>query len=165
MSNIKNLKKISVKELLGLTRTDDAKAIMADIVKKFGSKPLFRIKGNVTGYAEKKTQYGESFMLIGQFIAQNFETNEIFKSGRAYLPKSASEEIVGQFKSRSEAQNGVEFTADVFVVTDTASATGYSYDVRPIATVETLAWEAKAMQEMLALPAPEKTALKIAGKK
>lgn len=161
MSAIKKLKRISVKELLGFKRGDDGAAEIKKLLAN-GVEKIFRIKGSVTATTSKTTQYGESYALLGDFIAQNLLTGEIFESSKAYLPKSFTDDIVGAFKSRGDASSGVEFTAEVAIMTDTASGTGYSYDVTPIQTAEHQQWKAKAVMEFAALPAPEVKRLKAA---
>lgn len=155
MSNLKRLKKISVKELLGLSRKDDG----AEAIKKLiaeGHESIFRIKGDVTGYTTKATSLGESFALTGNFLAQSLISGEMFESSKAYLPKSFSEDIVANFANRQENAIGVGFTAEVLVLKDSSSATGYTYDVKNLETKENLAWKQQAMQEFMALPAPSK---------
>lgn len=153
---IKNVKRISIKELFSLKRADDGKKHMQSLVEA-GHDQIFTITGQVTGFTTKSTQYGESHALLGNFIARNDLTSEIFKSTRAYLPNSFTEEVVSKFQQRGDAESTIEFTAHVHVMEDSGSATGYSYDVRPVRTAENMAWEAQAMQSLTALPAPEKT--------
>jgi len=155
MSTIKTLKKISVKELFGLKRNDDGKAKMQELVKS-GHKEIFVISGRVTGFASKATQYGESFALLGQFLARNQINGDVFKATKCYLPKDFTENVIGTFQNRSDESGAIEFTANVSVVEDSSSATGYTYIVEPVTTAESMAWEAKAMQSLLAIPAPEK---------
>lgn len=155
MTTIKQLKKISVKELFGLGRGDNG----AENIKKLieaGHKKIFRITGNVTGFGKKQTQFGESYVLTGQFLAQNLVSNEIFKSSKAYMPKDFTETVIANFEQRGDMASSVEFTAEVSVMKDSSVATGYTYDVSGIETAESMAWEAQAVQRFLALPAPVK---------
>lgn len=163
MSQVKQLKKISVKELFGLKRGDDGAANIKKLIET-GHEKIFRISGYVTGVASKNTQYGESVALLGQFIAQNLVTGELFKSSKAYMTKDFAENVAGQFKSRSDQNNGIEFKAEVSVVKDSSVATGYSYVVNPIETEETKSWEQKQLSDFAALPAPKKL-VQITGKK
>lgn len=161
--SIKTLKKISVKELLGLKRGDSG----AEHIKKLleqGHEKIFRIKGNVTGYGTKSTSYGESSVLTGQFLAQNLIDGSIFQSSKAYMPKDFTETVISNFQQRGDAQNSVEFTAEVSVTKDSSSATGYSYLCTPIETEISRSWLENAVKEFTALPAP-KVQAKIAGKK
>lgn len=154
MTAIKTLKKISVKELFGLKRTDDGAANIKKLMEE-GHTKIFRIKGNVTGFTSKATNLGESFGLTGQFLAHNLVTNELFKSSKCYLPKDFTETIISNFKNRGDAATGVEFTAEISVVKDSSSASGYTYICEPIQTADTVAWEERAVKEFTSLPAPQ----------
>ena len=155
---ITTLKKISVKELLGLKRGDSGAKHIQKLLESGVSK-LYRIKGNVTGYGTKTTQYGESFVLTGQFIAQSLVDGKIFKASKAYLPKDFTETIIAEFKNRGNVENGLEFTAEVSACEDSSVATGYSYTVEPVETEISRSFEEKAIKEFSALPAPKQLKL------
>lgn len=153
MTAIKTLKRISVKELLGLKRADSGKEKIQELLKQ-GITNVFTITGRVTGFASKATQYGENFALIGEFLARNDINGELHKSTKAYLPKDFTENVIAQFQNREANSSAVEFSAHVKILEDSASATGYTYIVEPIETIETMAWQQQAMKTLLALPAP-----------
>lgn len=150
---VTTLKKISVKELMGLKRGDNGAEHMKKLLDA-GHKNIFRIKGNVTGFGSKSTQYGESIVLTGQFLAQSLVDNKLYKASKAYMPKDFTETVIANFQNRGEANNSVEFTAQVSIVKDTSAGTGYTYIVEPIETEITRSWEENAMKEFSALPAP-----------
>lgn len=162
--SITTLKKISVKELLGLKRTDSGSEAMKKLLDA-GHIKIFRIKGNVTGYGTKNTQFGESMVLTGQFIAQNLVDGKLFKASKAYMPKDFTETVISNFNNRGDAANGLEFTAEVSVIKDSSAGTGYTYIVEPVETEVTRSFEAQALKEFNALPAPAEVKKLANGKK
>ena len=165
MTEPKLLKKITIKEITGMGRdktVDDVKRSRLEQAKN--NTELAVIAGKVTGYGGKATQYGESLFLIGSFIAQNRMTGEVFKSGKCYLPKDATENLVAMFQGRTVNDQYIKFQLSVTVVED-SSATGYTYICQPTRTAESVTEEAEMLASIAALPAPKPQAKLASNKK
>lgn len=151
MSKITALKKITIKDVCGVERGEDVKEFMRQEAERGGE--LIAIAGEVTGYGGKATQFGESFFLIGLFVAQNRKTGEVFKSSKVYLPKDVTENIMSAFISRKTDEQSVKFQLSVSVVKDKSSAVGYAYLCEPIRTPEAVSREQELLASFDALPA------------
>ena len=156
----RTLKKITLKDILGIERGADVKAIMLEHAAK--ETELAAIAGDVRGYGGKTTQFGESLFLVGDFVAQNRVTGEVFKSQRAYLPKDATEAVVARFNSRKGDDEYVNFTLIVKVIKD-KSAMGFTYVCEPVRDARSVTREAELLATFAALPAPKE--VKVIAKK
>lgn len=156
MSEPKSVKKITIKEIIGLTgvATDEVKAHMLDLAKQGGSAAeLAAIAGEVQGYGAKASQYGESFFLTGNFVSLNRQTGEILESNKLYLPKDTTENVMAEYKNRTESTDLVSIKLIIRVILDKASSTGYSYVCKPIETPELINKKAKLVALLSNLPA------------
>jgi len=155
MASAKRLKKLTTKDIMGLNTkpTHEVKAELIKIAESDNSR-LYHMKGEVTAYGGKHTQYGESFFFVGSFAAQNLQTGEIFSAGKVYLPKDVTEDLIAAFKSRSD-DSAISFDLVVGVIPDAKQ--GYNYVSEPVRSPEAVDREA----EMIASFKP----LQIAGPK
>lgn len=153
-------KTLKIKEMLGIDRGIDVKQHLTELAKK--SPDLIALAGDVRGINEISTQYGKSFKLIGDFVAENLETGECFEAGAAFLPKDAAEQLKAKFDARV-AQGGddepyVNFACVISVVPDKAQGFMYitkpAYDPRAITRKSELRDALKSAVK--ALPAPDK---------
>lgn len=165
MSNAILLKKITLKEICELKRDMPKEKVVEFFqAKAEQNAEIAVIAGEMTGYGGRTTQFGESVFLTGLFFAQNRETGQMYKAGKVYLPKDATENLVSMFQQRDQADKYIRFQLSVRVVEDSGN-TGYTYVTEPVRTPESINREAELMSTFAALPAPEKKALKVAGKK
>jgi hypothetical protein len=106
-----------------------------------GSKPklidnkktdLCSIAGIASSLKTTPTNFGESTCFIGEFIAVNLQTGEVFKSNRAYFPKLIEEEMTGPVN----AKENVEFAFRLSILPDEKSNTGYVYYNEPVHKIQ-----------------------------
>lgn len=95
---------------------------------------LYRIAGTVKLYDKVDSPFGESLRLIGDFIAVNAKTGEVFRSNRAFLPGIMTDGIVAHISGNAN----VEFSFEVSIIPDenVKSATGYCYSFEPLLDVK-----------------------------
>ena len=153
-SNVEQVKKITLKEVLGLKTTDDARKLYMDAAK--GKKPVVRIGGDVSGTGTKHTQYGESIVLYGTFVAANLLTGEIFESSKCYLPTESAEQIRDAFAARRDEYASIGFDFVFSVVESSKSGTGYTFMASTEKTPEQISRRAELLGKFKALPAPKK---------
>lgn len=147
-------RKLSAKEIVG-----DVKKIFKEADPKAKKIPLFKIGGFVNRYDPVETNYGTAIRFIGDFVAVNQTSGEMFRSNRLFLPSIMTDEMTAHLaaaKKRDEDAS-VEFGFDVSIIPDEKSATGYVYMAEPVVKVQ----ESDAISALAAklgvkaLPAPE----------
>jgi hypothetical protein len=97
-------------------------------------KKLARFYGIATGVKTGESAMGPWTALLGSFRGINFDTGEMFQSGKCFLPNVALNMITPQLL-KSENQ-GVSFAFDISVRRDETSATKYIYTADPIMDAE-----------------------------
>jgi hypothetical protein len=166
MSDAILLKKITLKAVSELGRDVSTGEVTAYFLAKAkAGTELLAVAGEMTGYGLKKSQFGDSFFLTGIFFALNRETGKLYKAGKIYLPKDATENIVAKFEARTQQDEFVKFQLTVKVVEDKSSSTGYSYVCEPIRSPESIHREAELIGALAALPAPKPQAKLASNKK
>lgn len=155
-SKITTLRKITVKEVMGVTATGkDVTAAYLKLSDEVDGKPLMKVAGDVTAYGSKVTAMNESIFLLGMFLAQNMVTGKMFRSTKAYLPRDATENLVSTFTSQKDNdRHPVSFIYNISV--QEHAKTGHTIISEPEQTIETVNREAEMMQIFKALPPPKK---------
>lgn len=159
MSEAKLLKKITSKEIMGVTGKDNVAKEQWVKLAKAGGEKLFVIAGDVKTYGFKHTSYGDAYFFLGVFVARNNLTGQVFKSSKVYLPsKSDIENVLAEFKTQRESDPTavVSFNMMYSVVEDAAQ--GYTFISESAQTPEHVTREAELLGAMKALPAPKKAA-------
>lgn len=134
------VRKISTKTVLG-----KKPAVPAD------DKPhwLFQVVGIANDKTTGETDKGPWIALLGAFQATNYETGEIYRSGRAFLPNVALDLVLGQLGAKDV--QSVQFAFRIGVRADETSVTGYVYIAEPVINVT----ENDPLEALLAkLPGP-----------
>ena len=115
---------------------------------------LVKIAGVSTEAKVGQTDRGEYTALLGEFIAQNLLTGEMFQAGKCILPSFLSEQLAAALR----ASTSVEFAMMIGAKADKTAVTGYTYTARPLVNAQPTA----RLQALLdasgiapALPAPE----------
>lgn len=126
-TQIKLVSKLSMKSIFGNPRT----ALPAN--DKETSGPLVRIVGTVGSVKSGESNFGEWLAFIGQFQAVNLKTNEVFRSGKMFLPTVAQDMLLGAVQSVDSS--GVEFAFDIGIMRDDEAQVGYQYVVVPLLEV------------------------------
>ena len=127
-----------------------------------GELPIMRVVGIATGTDAGTSQYGDWEALKGEFKATSTDGKEYF-SGIAFLPGAGHALVAG--KLGGDGMLGVEFVFDFVAVADgpndRASATGYTYSVRPVveqaaeSRLGKLINQVKALEDKSKEPAPK----------
>jgi hypothetical protein len=157
-------RKLSSKDIVG----EDTRLLWKRKVKEsaaegkiFNRIDLYKIGGVVARFDEVPSPYGESCRLIGDFVAINTMSGEVFRSNRAFLPAIMADTLVSAV-SQADKGSVVQFGYQVSIIEDVKSATGYVYTFEPLL-------EANESNQMLKiaevigataermLPAPEET--------
>lgn len=114
------VKKISVKTVFG--NID---------VRKLSDSPIaiMRIIGVATKIKSGESEFGQWTAFLGQFKATNLQTNEVFASGKCFLPPQASEILEGQF---DDEHSRIEFAFDISAKYSEDSTVKYEYIVEPL---------------------------------
>jgi len=108
------LRKISPKTC-GVPRKKDLEALVEKDKKK--NLPIMRVYGIIRSTTEKKTEIGTSHRLNGDIEAINMLTGEVFRSGFAYLPGIAEQqvcEMIWSAKDKDEKAS-VKFAIDLTI--------------------------------------------------
>lgn len=152
-------RKLSSKEIMG----GDIKKmfILATAEGVKSGKPLtrfdlYRVGGVVKRCESVETNFGDSTRLIGDFLAVNKQTGEMFRSNRLFLPSIISEEMEAAVDPSTKSQ--VEFAFDIYIIPDDKSATGYVYMAEPVVKAresDAMAQLAGKMGITLGLPEPK----------
>lgn len=90
---------------------------------------LYKITGISSMWDEVPSPYGETQRLIGDFIAVNLKTGEVFRSNRCFLPGIMKDSIVAAINSAAKG-DAVQFAFLVSVTDDSdnvKNAVGYVY--------------------------------------
>lgn len=114
---------------------------------------LLKVAGVTTEAKTGQTDKGEYTRLLGEFIAQNLLTGEVFQSGQCILPSFLSEQLAAALK----ASDSVEFALLIGARADKTSVTGYVYTAQPLVNAEPTARMSKLLTAAgiaPALPAP-----------
>ena len=101
---------------------------------EFIGKVIAAVAGKVNGYSIKNTQYGESILLQGSFIAVSLITKETYEAPGLYLPKDYAEMIANSL-DKSEA--GSEILLDklqIFCAKSDRSGRGYTFITKSLET-------------------------------
>ena len=115
---------------------------------------LLKVAGVTTDAKTGQTEKGEYTKLLGEFIAQNLITGEVFQSGQCILPSFLSEQLAAALK----ASESVEFALLIGARADKSAVTGYVYTAQPLVNAEPTARMSKLLTAAgiaPALPAPE----------
>lgn len=126
--------------------------------------------GIATSFDLKQTQYGESVVLMGQFMAVNAITGESFDASLAYLPDDFAAGIRKQIEnSDGDVKIGFDHPVEILVAPSERGARGYTFIVRSASTPEIVNRKGQMAAAMLntldalpagvtlkALPTPEK---------
>ena len=148
------LKKMSAKSLLGATKTENIKALIASGKIALGQ-TLFGVTGNVTEIKSGESTYGTWYGLVGDFYAKRVDTGEVFQSGQLFLDKGTTEVIKAKL-AESQDGGGVDIALTVALASDPDSNTGYTYIIRPLSAdpVNRSAVYLEKLGALAALPAP-----------
>lgn len=149
MAKVSEMKKLSIKSIMGLSREDDTHKFMIEKAKN--QTVLCAIAGDVTGYRQLATQFGKSFALVGTFVAQNLITGENFEASQLFLPKDAADNLVAQFDQRKELEGFINFACQVKVVEDKGQ--GFMYITTPIRDAKATTRRNELLSLFAALPA------------
>lgn len=149
MADVKALKKLSVKEVMGF----DEKELLEIANSKKNELCVF--VGDARTYGVKPTQFGNATFLLGSFLAVNLRNGERFKSTKLYLPNDVAENVVAELDNREDRTQPVHFKVQVEVAVSKKSKGGYTYVASEITTPEALDREAELLKM---LPAPKKAA-------
>ena len=87
----------------------------------------YQIIGIANDIKMGESNYGEWIAFLGSFKATNLETGETFRSGKCFLPQTATNLIVPALKD----SKGVEFAFNVGIKKADTSI-GYEYIVEPL---------------------------------
>ena len=128
----------------------------------FIEKVVLLISGVANKFDIKNTQYGESVVLMGQFMAVNAMTGEVFESSMAYLPDDFSSGVRKQLEnSDGDVAIGQHHPVEIIVAASDRGARGYTFILRDASTPEIINQKSKMAAAMLgtlkALPAPAKS--------
>lgn len=115
------------------TRKITPKAIMGGRPTLVNGKKtdLCSIAGVARRCESVNTTFGESIRFIGDFIAVNLQTGEVFRANRAFFPKV----VEGELESAVRGNGNVEFAFKISIIPDADSATGYVYHAEPVQKV------------------------------
>lgn len=97
-------------------------------VKRAEKMLIFRVLGTIKKAAVKVTNLGESMEFTGAFEATNLHTGEVFRSGKCFLPPTATEITAAAFAA---AGTDIQVAFDVGVA-PANNAYGYQYTVTPL---------------------------------
>jgi hypothetical protein len=114
---------------------------------------LIKVAGVTTAAKTGQTDKGEYTKLLGEFIAQNLLTGEVFQSGQCILPSFLSEQLAAALN----ASESVEFALLIGARADKSAVTGYVYTAQPLVNAEPTARMSKLLTAAgiaPALPAP-----------
>lgn len=150
IENVKRLKKMTLKTIHEMGRTDDAKAHFASLAKN--ETLVASIVGEMTAWGSKSSQYGPSHYITGDFFARNEVTGVLYSSSVLYLPKATAEILIAAFDKRGNPEEKIKVNLSVRVVEDKSSATGYTYVVEPIETPESTSQKKELLSKLLAAP-------------
>ena len=89
---------------------------------------LIKIVGSTTQAKTGQTDTGEYVKLLGEFIATNLQTGELFQSSQSILPNFIAE----SFAAALHTSQSVEFALQIGAVAKESAATGYEFTVRPL---------------------------------
>ncbi len=89
---------------------------------------LLKIVGQTTQAKTGQTDNGEYVRLLGEFIATNLDTGEVFQSGQAILPNFVAE----VFAAALHTSQSVEFALKIDAKAKESAATGYEFSVTPL---------------------------------
>lgn len=129
---MKVLKKLSVKEINGLTKEATKKLVDAqDGAELF----MGRFVGICRNVEVKDTDYGGALKFVGEFRATGRDGEESY-APVAYLPSPFDEllsEQINEIKGADgNAKVSVEFGLDVYAIHDPKGAVGYKFICRPL---------------------------------
>ena len=116
------LKKITPKTL-GVKAKD-----IIEHIDEGQSLKVYSLAGRVTDLKGYTSQYGDGFLLVGQFLAVRDDGEEA-QSTVAVLPEPMMTMVVDKFTSTGEV---IEFGVDVLIRRDDSMPLGYEWLVRPV---------------------------------
>ena len=119
-----------------------------------------RIYGFINGSETVNSTLGQSVRFNGEIEAQNLLTDELFRSGKMFVPAVGEIALTNELGSMAEGDK-LKFGMEISIERNTGKGGGvkYKYSVRPLIEMK----QNDALSEMrLALPAP---GAKIAKKK
>lgn len=109
-------------------------------------KEVYKITGMASFHDTKPSPYGDTERLVGDFIAVNNLTGEVFRSNRCYLPSIMQDAVVAALTSSAKGE-GVQFAFQIIVVDDSENVknlTGFVYAFKPLMEVK----ESDQMQKL-----------------
>lgn len=128
-------RKLSGKDILGV----DTRSLWKQEMKKnpdITRLDVYTIGGRANKYDTVDSPYGESLRLVGDFLAVNAFTKEVFRSNRCFLPGIMTDAIVAQLATMDSRDTSVEFGYTVYLTPDEKSGTGYIYMFEPLIEAE-----------------------------
>lgn len=134
-------RKLSSADIMG----EDVRVLWRRLRKedpKLQQKQLYKITGISSTYDEVPSPYGETQRLIGDFIAINLLSGEVFRSNRCFLPGIMKDSIIAAINSAAKG-DAVQFA---FLVSITDDADNVKNAVGYIYTFETLIEMAESNQ-------------------
>lgn len=133
MAKTNLVSKISAKTIMGnvkqLVPKDDVVEGKVTVDRNGQSVDLLRVVGFATGTVVGESNFGPWLAFKGTFSATRLDTGEIFRSGKLFLPDTASDLLAGMVQSSDGA---VEFAFDIGVKRDDEAQIGYVYTVKPL---------------------------------
>jgi len=119
--SVEFLTKISAKTIFG-----DVKSVAPKEGEE--QKKLFKIIGYAKDIVVKKTQYGDSIGLVGQFEAQRISDGHTFVSATLYLPEPLGSLLGLTVKNKLENKEATSIEiAYIIGIKHAGTATGYQY--------------------------------------
>jgi hypothetical protein len=117
MSRPIRLKKLSVKTVCGKP---------TKWVGDESERHLMTVGGIVQGSKSGESAYGKWVAMVGSFKAFNVMNGKVYTGSRLFLP----EEFTGEVLAKLTHSATVSFVAEVWIIRDNSSRTGYVYDIR-----------------------------------
>lgn len=123
-----------------------------------GSTVVARVYGFLSGMENIKTTLGDSVRFNGEIEAANLLSNDLYRSGKLFVPAVGEIALVNELGSMEEGEK-LKFGMEIAIVRNTRKGGGvkYKYEIKPLIEMKQ---DDELSKMRLALPAPGASAKK-----